>query len=193
MDKKDPSTESAVAPELDYGDMIAALGRTPDEKSLQKLLSEPLFAKPDPQDPVFKKPSPPKIKSEKSADNGLQQVKSLSKLTSVDGDKIQRSSSKYATSDFKRLLTVEEKKLSRDGFLDEERSKIKMADVRYNSMPTLDRAETNVDNYTELNQFRSSVRSADGGSKNPFGKLIQNSTMLLTLFFHNIWRKAAES
>ena len=55
----------------------------------------------------------------------------------------EKSKSTYSTPNFKRMLTVEHKKLTDDGYFDEERSKIKVVDSRYKSMPVLDTAAAN--------------------------------------------------
>ena len=64
----------------------------------------------------------------------------IKKVASLPRDET-KSNSTYSTPRFKRLLTTEKRKLANDGFLDENRSRIKFADDRYKSMPTLNSAE----------------------------------------------------
>ncbi|XP_065071560.1 tyrosine-protein phosphatase non-receptor type 13-like isoform X2 [Rhopilema esculentum] len=49
----------------------------------------------------------------------------------------ENKSSTYSTPNFKRLIAAEKRKLVKDGYLDEERSKIKFVDPKYQSMPSL--------------------------------------------------------
>lgn len=86
----------------------------------------------------------------------LKDLPPVKKIASVPRDS-GKVTSAYATPNFKRLMTVEKRKLAKDGFYDESRSKIKFVDSRYKSMPTLL-------NSTEQESPRSgkdSVRSAE--------------------------------
>ena len=77
----------------------------------------------------------------------------------------ENKSSTYSTPNFKRLIAAEKRKLVNDGYLDEERSKIKFVDPKYQSMPSLV-------NSTKNESPRSgpeSVRSADYNHGHPQG------------------------
>ena len=73
-------------------------------------------------------------------ESSLTDLPPINKTASMSRDN-SKSGSMYATPNFKRLMTAEKRKLAKEGFYDENRSKIKVVDDRYKSMPALNSAE----------------------------------------------------
>ena len=101
-----------------------------------------------------------------TTESALDKLPPLGRIASVPHDKA-KSLSAYSTPNFKRLMTIEKKKLTSDGFYDEERGKVKVVDSRYNSMPSL----VNTAESESPRSGKASVHSAEYPYGHPKGLL----------------------
>ena len=108
-------------------------------------------------------------------ESSLRDLPPIHKSTSLPRDK-SKPVSTYATSNFKRLMTAEKRKLAKDGFYDENRGKIKVVYDRHKSMPALNSAEQE-----SPRSGKSSARSAEYPSGQQTGKLF--SSVIVELLF----------
>lgn len=104
------------------------------------------------------------LSAHEAALNTLPPVRKVSSLPRDKG----KASSVYSTPNFKRLMSTEKKKLAKDGFYDEERSKIKYVDSRYKSMPTL----VNSVEQESPRSAKDSIRSAEFPPAHPKGMFL---------------------